>query len=872
MTTFVSPGVYSVEKDLSQYVSDLSSTILGLVGTSEIGPTNTPVLITSPQEYKDIFGGISTKHYMGYAADAYLKKGNLLWVNRVSPSDAKKAVDAFMLPSSYTNYAGDWVLSAQSATELTFTLSDSVGVTGAQKVVKLDINTLIPGFDFTDSSQSAFANSKLGSDLASFTANPTAIAGNVFTVSLGAGKGTSAPITIVVDNAGSPSVKVPASAFTSNNSPATAYAVGSIVATAAAVTSTLSLGICTNLQPITIAAIGIKNTALLAALKANDYSQLETTLTAVGVAPAALLANLPLAVSEASYNLDLIASWISCLLSACNVAASATSSYAKVTAWLGVVKFQLAGGTFGIGSATGGIKSVTSLLDSLGNIIEVRVDSVIAGFAGMSAYPSVGAGTGLTVLKQVLSGKFTTSAYRPTWKMETAGTIHVPTVIKVTSLGEADASNTSVTLSFDAANVTTTQEQLYTLKVYERIASTSIPSTSYRLADFLLVEQFDGTIESIQSKVTASSRRIALKIDYSTTDSVNITTGVVTPNALLSDGLVHTPVLVTSEVGVGVATGFTVALGSAGYDLTLANYLSGGSAGTVVTKNDIIGVAANRSGIYAFANPEMIDINVLSAPGWSADPSVAKAMASLAEQRGDVIALIDSPFGLSVQNVVNYRKNILNLDSSYAAMYYPWVKITDATNKKDIFVPPTSMVAAQYAYTDQVSDVFYAPAGRTRGSLTEALAVERSLTQGQRDTLAMNQINPIHSEAGAGIYIKGQRTLQSATTALDRVNVRRLLLKLRKIIASASRAYEFEPGDSITAQKLKQLAESVLEDHLRRGAISSYTVDVGPNVNTPLVRENNELRMNISLIPTKTAEIIIETYLIQNQGGGISLA
>jgi hypothetical protein len=456
--------------------------------------------------------------------------------------------------------------------------------------------------------------------------------------------------------------------------------------------------------------------------------------------------------------------------------------------------------------------------------------------------------------------------------MESAGSIYVPTIIKITSLGDADASNTAVTLSLDTTNVTTTQQQLYTLKVYERINSTSIPSSSYRLADFTLVEQFDGTIESIQSAVSSSSRRISLKIDYSTTDSVNITTGIVTPSVLLSDGLVHTPVLVSSETGQGVATGFTVALGASGYDLTLTDYLSGGSAGTVVTKNDIIGTESDRTGIYAFANPEMIDINVLAVPGWSADPSVAKAMTALAEKRGDVIALIDSPFGLSVQNVVNYRKNILNLNSSYAAMYYPWVKITDSTNKKDIFVPPTGLVAAQYAYTDQVSDVFYAPAGRTRGSLTDALAVERNLTQGDRDVLALNQINPIHSEAGAGIYIKGQRTLQSATTALDRVNVRRLLLKLRKIIASASRSYEFEPGDSITAQKLKQLAESILEDHLRRGAISEYTVDVGPNVNTPLVRENNELRMNISLIPTKTAEIIIETYLIQNQGGGVSLA
>jgi phage tail sheath protein FI len=871
MTTFVSPGVYSVEKDLSQYVSDLSSTILGLVGTSEIGPTNTPVLITSPQEYNDIFGGISSKHYMGYAAASYLKKGNFLWVNRVSPSDAKTAKDAFILPSGYSNYAGDWVLTGQSATELTFTLSDSIGVTGANKVVKLDAGTVIPGFNFTDSAQTAPANGKLGADMASFVSTPGAITGNIFTVSLGAGKGTSATITSVIDNAGSPAIKVPVSSFTSNNSPATAYAVGSIVSTGAAVSSTISLGICANSQVIKIAASGVKNTALLAALKVNDYSQLETTLSVVGVAPADLTITLPLVAAESSYNLDLIAAAISCLLSACNVAASATSSYPKLTAWLGVIKFQLAGGTFGIGSANGGIQSVSTLLDSLANVIEVHVDSVLPGFSGISTYPNY-VGTGLTVLPQSLSGKFTTSAYRPTWKMESAGSIYVPTIIKITSLGDADASDTAVTLSLDTANVTTTQQQLYTLKVYERINSASIPSSSYRLADFTLVEQFDGTIESIQSKVTSSSRRVSLKIDYSTTDSVDITTGIVTPSVLLSDGLVHTPVLVSSETGQGAATGFTVVLGASGYDLTLTDYLSGGSAGTVVTKNDIIGTESARTGIYAFANPEMIDINVLSVPGWSADPSVAKAMTALAEQRGDVIALIDSPFGLSVQNVVNYRKNILNLNSSYAAMYYPWVKITDSTNKKDIFVPPTGLVAAQYAYTDQVSDVFYAPAGRTRGSLTEALAVERNLTQGDRDVLALNQINPIHSEAGAGIYIKGQRTLQSATTALDRVNVRRLLLKLRKIIASASRSYEFEPGDSITAQKLKQLAESVLEDHLRRGAISEYTVDVGPNVNTPLVRENNELRMNISLIPTKTAEILIETYLIQNQGGGVSLA
>lgn len=877
MTTFVSPGVYSVEKDLSQYVSDLSSTILGLVGTSEIGPTNTPVLITSPQEFKDIFGGISTKHYMGYAADAYLKKGNFLWVNRVSPSDASYAVNSFVLPSSYTNYAGDWTLVAHDTEKITVKLTDSTGVTGVNKVVKLDASTLIPGFDFTDSAQTAYANGKLGADIVTLEGASSPLIGNVFTVSLGAGKGTSAYITDVIDCpgfAGTPALKVPVGAFTANNSPATAYAVGSITNTVgAAVLGPLTIAATSDAKLVNIVfTSGAQNATLLAALKANDFTALEAILTAVG---ATLVVTLPLdsttTLAATSYNLDLIAACISCLVAATNSTSVVIGTTPKLVGWLAITKYATTSGAFAFGSATGSIKSVSRLLNASSQVIEVRLESGIQGAAGMSTYPLY-TGTGLVLTPQTISGKFTTSAFRPSWKMESAGTVFVPTLIKITSLGEADSSNTAVTLSLDPANLNANQEQLYTLKVYERNSSPNVSSTSFRLIDFNLVEQFDGTIESIQSGVISKSRRIALKIDYSTTDAVNITTGVVTHNpAPNGDGLVHTPVLITSETGNGAAIGMNLVLSSGSYDATLTNKLVGGSAGTVVTKNDIIGVAADRTGLYAFANPEMIDINVLSAPGWSADPSVAKAMTAMCESRGDVIALIDSPFGLSVQNVVNYRKNILNLNSSYAAMYYPWVKITDAGNKKDIFVPPTGMVAAQYAYTDSVSDVFYAPAGRTRGMLTEALAVERNLTQGDRDILALNQINPIHSEAGSGIYIKGQRTLQTATTALDRVNVRRLLLKLRKVVASASKSFEFEPGDSITAQKLKQVAETVLEDHLRRGAISSYTVDVGPNVNTPLVRENNELRMNISLQPVKVAEIIIETYLIQNQGGGISL-
>jgi hypothetical protein len=204
-------------------------------------------------------------------------------------------------------------------------------------------------------------------------------------------------------------------------------------------------------------------------------------------------------------------------------------------------------------------------------------------------------------------------------------------------------------------------------------------------------------------------------------------------------------------------------------------------------------------------------------------------------------------------------------------MYYPWVKITDDVNKKDIYVPPSGLVAAQYAYNDSVGDVFSAPAGRNRGNIAAAVGTERALNQGDRDQLTLNQINPIVNETGYGTYIRGQMTLQIATTALDRVNVRRLLLKLRKVVATASKYFEFEPGDNITAMRLKGIAETLLEDHKNKGAIRSYIVDVGPKVNTALSLENNELRMSISIVPVKTGEKIVEVFNILPQGQGISI-
>ncbi len=900
MTQFVSAGVYTVEKDLSAYITDLSSTIVGMVGTAEKGPTNTPILITSQKEYVDIFGNLNPKHYMGYAALSYLKKGNLLWVNRVSAPDSKKALASFFLPESYQQFSGNWVLTGVSALDMTFELSDFVTATGKNKVIKLNINTVIPGFNPIDATQQLAANSMIGSDFESFVANKTLATGNYASITLGAGKGVNTVIKDVVAGTNGPAIKVPISAFPTTNSPLSAYAVGTIAMTQpvswvapAAGTPMMVLGksddnidVKLTYFPTGFATDQLKSdlvTALKSSVEATKLAALESLVVAVAATKYEIGVPLydPHVSGNPAKNLAMIKAILDAVLYTVNKAtAPVVGTYPNLNAAYSHLRAEVATDLNGVGSidpsgASRGFKSVTAIYDANGAVLSLQLDALVVGVLGTFKYstqtPSPVAP--LIAQDQVISGALATGLYRPIWKMVPAGTSSfVPTIIKLSSIGESDASNTAVTLGFDVNNLTTDKIQNYSLKVFERLSSVTVAADSMKQLDFTLVEQYDGTIENIQSNIVQNSRRISMKIDYSTADVLDMSTGSVSESPVASDSLTFSPALVGVISDTIVTEGYSFTSNVSSFDKVFTISLQNGSIGSPITANEIIGDSVEGTGVYAYSNPEILDINVLLAPGWSADPAVAKAMVSICETRGDAISILDTPFGLNVQNVVNYRKNICSINSSYAAIYYPWVKITDTINKKDIFVPPSGQVVGQYAYTDQVADVYYAPAGRTRGTLTNVITTERVLNQGDRDMLALNQINPIHNEASYGVYIKGQYTLQTNTTALDRVNVRRLLLKLRKVVATASKAFEFEPGDSTTAYRLKQVAETVLEDHLKKGAINSYTVDVGANVNTALVRENNELRMEITIVPTKTAEKIVEVFSVLPQAGGVSLA
>ena len=914
MTQFISPGVYVLEKDLSQYVSNLSSTIVAMVGTSDMGPSNVPTLVTSSSQYVSIFGQPNPNHYLGYAALAYLKQGTQCYVTRVAPADAANAKLTVPLPKAYTPYSGAWTLASNTATTAVFHVTNASGATGSDQLVILPTSAIpvyLPNFDFQDTTNVAPINPvggpKLGADLASFTYSAAVteayVAGRSFTVNSGYGKGSSVPVTgLAPVDANTLALTVDAKKFNSFNSPLNSPATGALVAlpaTGSPITHGLTSGVGTG-DGSELAIIGstltggdvklvfnetgyttsIAKDALVTALNTVGSVSLTALETLVSVqSVTSVVIEVPLYHTTTTINTDeaisnaaLIAAILNALVTAYRTpAAIVVGTYPNLFAVHALTTVSV-NGIVGMGwydAITGASEGFKSAVVDTVNTNTVALAAITLGASGNFMYTAPSAVLHATDMG--ISGTFALNLNRPTWVMSAAGTSFVPTLLKLSSIGQADFSNLMITVDLTPGNFNSLDEQQYIVSVFARNTGTTVAVGSLSQSDFLLIEKFTGTPEVLQSSINASSGYLSLKVDYSTGDTVDYLSGGAPTFLTPSDNLNPSFGLFTNQSTTGVISGAKNVTSGVTLVPSFSAAMLNGSAGTVTTKFDIIGDEASKTGIYSFSDPELLDVNVLVAPGWSADPDVATAMISLCSNRADCMTILDTPFGLSVQDVIAYRNNILTSGSNYAALYYPWVQITDSVNKKNIFVPPSGMVAGQYAYNDTVGDVFTAPAGRTRGNMLDATATERILNQGDRDALTLAQINPIYSEAGYGIYIRGQMTLQRATTALNRVNVRRLLLNLRKVIATASKYFEFEPGDAVTALRLKQIAESTLEDRLRKGAIRSYTVDVGPNVNTALTLENNELRMSISIVPTKTAEIIIEVFNILPQGQGLTI-
>jgi hypothetical protein len=283
---------------------------------------------------------------------------------------------------------------------------------------------------------------------------------------------------------------------------------------------------------------------------------------------------------------------------------------------------------------------------------------------------------------------------------------------------------------------------------------------------------------------------------------------------------------------------------------------AGNSQGFSLTTSTSSGSIAYMKAINALSNADEWDINMVVAPGiiQSKHSYISNALIDLVEQRGDAFLLLDSTVaGDSVTNAVDQANN---LDTNYAASYYPWIKTIDVNTNKLITVPPSVLLPGVFASNDRVAAEWFAPAGLNRGGLTGAISVLNRLTQSEKDTLYEGKVNPIVQFPGQGIVVFGQKTLQDKPSALDRINVRRLLLTVRKYIASTSRYLVFEQNTAETRNRFLNIVNPYLESIQQRQGLYAFKVVMDDSNNTPDVIDRNIMKGAIYLQPTRTAEFI----------------
>lgn len=275
-------------------------------------------------------------------------------------------------------------------------------------------------------------------------------------------------------------------------------------------------------------------------------------------------------------------------------------------------------------------------------------------------------------------------------------------------------------------------------------------------------------------------------------------------------------------------------------------------------------LATWKSAIDLLSNTEQYDLNLLAVPGCSIDSSIGAYAIAMAEDRADTFYVGDFP---STQSTATGAAAIpASIDSNYAATYWPYVKIYDSENSAYATIPPTPQVLEAMAYTDTVSYPWFAPAGMNRGLITDAVNVEYKLSIADRDILYEGKVNPIAFFPGQGIAIWGQKTLQTRTTSLDRINVRRMLLYVRKVIATATKYLVFEQNDEKTWDRFKAMVQPVLDLVKIKQGLYDFRVVMDASTNTPDVIDRNEMKGAIYLKPTKTAEVITLTFNILSSG------
>ena len=411
------------------------------------------------------------------------------------------------------------------------------------------------------------------------------------------------------------------------------------------------------------------------------------------------------------------------------------------------------------------------------------------------------------------------------------GETSIPSVLFNTG---SDANNSSKSVAFSGIDLETTQ-----VKIDNNNYLAPIPASATQGGNTVFA--FDGTVN-----VVGGTKAYAYELTGSLSADINkrqFTVG-------FQGGFDGCNPTISIDLGTSISSG-----NSQGFNLSTST--SSGSVGYV-------------KGINSVSNPDDFDINLVSVPGIVRrhHSYVFDKVIDMCEARedaffiGDVVGAGDTISQAIEQGIA--------IDSNYVGTYYPWVKTIDSRTNKLISVPPSVLMPGIYASNDAVAAEWFAPAGLNRGGIVGAISVLNRLTHAERDELYEGKINPIAQFPGEGIVAFGQKTLQDKASALDRINVRRLMIKVKKYIASTSRYLVFEQNTSQTRGKFLNTVNPYLEGIQQRQGLYAFRVVMDESNNTPDVIDRNILAGQIFLQPTKTAEFIVLDFNILPTGASFT--
>ena len=345
--------------------------------------------------------------------------------------------------------------------------------------------------------------------------------------------------------------------------------------------------------------------------------------------------------------------------------------------------------------------------------------------------------------------------------------------------------------------------------------------------------------------------------------------GVKTPNYFDNAGNAKTEFSSTISgltAGSGSYLG-TFAGGAGALDAAGANFFENidgtDTQGLGVSSNE---VADYANSILVLGNKEAFNFNVLLAPGLYQEhhaTTVGKFI-DLVQERGDAIYVADlTSYGSTVATATTEAGE---LNSSFAAGYWPWIKVQAQGVGRQVWAPASVAMGGVFAFNDAVSAEWFAPAGLIRGGIPGVTRAERKLSRTDRDTLYQNKVNPLATFPGSGVVAYGQKTLQTKASALDRVNVRRLLITLKRFIGSQANNLVFEQNTIATRNRFLSIVNPYLENVIQRQGLYSYRVVMDDTNNTADVIDRNQLVGQIFIQPTKTAEFIVLDFVVEPTG------